>query len=333
VTVPEGQIRQPLSALSPVVQKAYPEEAITQIRFKEKANAAVIYYTRSGKAISVDPYTLQVAGVRNLKNDFFDWILDMHRHLRWGKTGSQIIKWNVLIFFMLCITGLIIWWPKQKRFLKQAVTIKFRTKNRKRLNWDLHSVLGFYSLAILLIISLTGIFWMFDWARDTVRFVTNSPAVKEKKIKSAPSSVAVFTMEQAYEKAKSLYSETPTQTFISVNPADSVSAIRVLFRYPYTLSRKQNSVFFDKYSGKVLREDLDKNTSGYDKVARANFDLHTGRIGALGIGSKIIYFLASLFAASLPVTGILIWLGRTKKKKKKPLLQSTVSSKREFEVA
>jgi len=36
-----------------------------------------------------------------------------------------------------------------------------------------------------------------------------------------------------------------------------------------------------------------------------NYDLHTG--GVLGITGKIIAFLASLIAASLPITGLLIW--------------------------
>ncbi len=308
--------KQSLAVLTPVVKKAYPVEIITQIRFKEKANAAILYYTKSEKVISVNPYTAQVIGTRNLNTDFFNWILHMHMDLHLGKAGKEIIRWNVLLFFILCITGLIIWWPKQKRFLKQAVTIKFKTKNRKRLNWDLHSVLGFYSLIVLLIISLTGLFWVFDWAKDSVRFATNSPKQQEQKPQSVPVDKLAFSMEQAYEKAKEMYPGA-MQTFISSNPADDRAPVRVLFRYPYTLVRKQNSVFFDKYSGKILKEELFKNNTAYDKVARANFDFHTGRIRALGIGSKIIYFLVSLFAASLPVTGTLIWLGRRKKARKK----------------
>jgi uncharacterized iron-regulated membrane protein len=314
VHVPENGQRKPLNEISAVVKQQFPSDTVTQVRFREQANAAIIFHTRSRKAISVDPYSLQVAGVRDLDNDFFDWILDLHRHLLMGDTGNQIVKWNVLIFFILCISGLIVWWPKQKRFLKQAITIKFKTKNTKRLNWDLHSVLGFYSLAVLLIISLTGMFWMFDSVKWMVRKVTNAPVVKNEKLRSKPIPDARFTVEEAYVQATAMHPGA-THVFITTNPTDSTAPLRVLFRYPYSLVRKQNTLFFDKYSGKILKEDLYKNYTAYDKVARSNYDLHTGRIHVLGIGSKIIYFLASLFAASLPVTGFVIWYGRRKKKK------------------
>lgn len=336
VDAPAGAVKKPLHELSEAVRNQFPKEAITQIRFKEAPDAAVIYLTKNEKAISVDPYTAAIAGVRNMKTDFFSVILRIHLNLYLGEIGEQIVRWNVLIFFILCISGLIVWWPKQKKFFKQAVTIKWKTKNFKRLNWDLHSVLGFYALFVLLIISLTGLFWVFDWAKDTVRFVTQTPKTKEVKTLSVPVGGKTYLMEDAYYAAREMHPGA-MQTFISTNLKDSLAPLRVLFRYPYTIVRKQNTIFFDKYSGKLLREDLHKNYTAYDKVARANYDFHTGRIRALGIGSKIIYFLASLFAASLPITGFLVWYGRSKKKKQagraavisKPLVKTLTTRQEE----
>lgn len=313
VTVPAGAERKPLHEITAAVKEKYSADTIAQIRFKEKANAAIVYHTKTEKAISINPYTLEITGVRNLKTDFFNWILQLHMNLQMGKVGNEIVRWNVLIFFIMCITGLIIWWPKQKRFLKQALRINFKTKKWKRLNWDLHSVLGFYSLLILFIISLTGIFWMFDWAKQFTAFATNSKQTDTKPpVNKSKHGAETFAMETAYYKAKELYPGA-AQVFIT-NAANDKQPVRVVFRYPYTIVRKQNTLFFDKYSGEMLREDLYKNYTAYDKVMRSNYDFHTGRIRILGIGSKIIYFLASLFAASLPVTGFLIWWGRRKKK-------------------
>jgi uncharacterized iron-regulated membrane protein len=318
VQVPANAERKPLQQITAVVAKQYPQDTIAQIRFKEKADAAIIYHTKTEKAISVNPYTLQVIGIRNLKTDFFDWIVELHMNLHMGNAGSEIVKWNVLIFFVLCVSGLIVWWPKQKRFFKQATRINFKTKNRKRLNWDLHSVLGFYALLVLLIISLTGIFWVFDWAKQLTSTITGSPVTETKApVNNVKGNVQAITQEEAYYRAKKLYPGA-MQVFIS-NANDPKQPLRVLFRYPYTIVRKQNTLFFDKFSGELLREDLYKNYTAYDKVMRSNFDFHTGRIRVLGIGSKIVYFLASLFAASLPVTGFFIWWGR--KKKDKPALK------------
>jgi uncharacterized iron-regulated membrane protein len=308
-----------LFEISEAVKKAFPNEQITQIRFKADTDAAFLYHTKSEKVISINPYTLKIQGVRDLEADFFNFILDIHLNLKMGEIGEHIIKWNVLIFFVLCISGLILWLPKQRKFLKQALTIKWKTKNWKRINWDLHSVFGFYGLFILLIVSLTGIFWVFDSAKTVVSKVTGYPITNTKPPKVSKSdepntSLKIgkeFAVESAYYDAKKRYSG-ETQTFISY-PAKPDQPIRVLFRYPYSFVRKQNTLFYDKNTGKLLREDLFKNYNAYDKVMRSNYDFHTGRIRALGIWSKILYFLASLLAASLPITGTLIWWGRRKK--------------------
>jgi uncharacterized iron-regulated membrane protein len=308
--------------ISEAVKKQFPNEKITQIRFKSEANAAYLYHTKSKKAISINPYTLKIQGVRALEDDFFSFILDIHLDLKMGEIGEQIIKWNVLIFLILCISGFVLWIPKQKKFLKQAITIKWNAQRWKRLNWDLHSVLGFYGLFVLIIISLTGIFWVFDSAKWLVSKTVGEPITKNKPAKNvSKDSTLNFPMEKAYFLAKQRYAG-ENQTFIS-NPEKNDQPIRVLFRYPYSIVRKQNTLFFDKHSGVLLREDLYKNYNNYDKVMRSNYDFHTGRIPILGIGSKVIYFLASLFAASLPISGFLIWWA---KRKKKPM-KSSISTK------
>ncbi|MNV67831.1 hypothetical protein D3C71_1606450 [compost metagenome] len=50
-------------------------------------------------------------------------------------------------------------------------------------------------------------------------------------------------------------------------------------------------------------------------LMRSNYALHTGFIG--GMTTKIIYFLASLICATLPITGFYIWWGKKKKTVKK----------------
>lgn len=291
----------------------YPKEKITSIRFTEQKDAAFVFFSKKDLAVSINPYTSEITDVRNLNRDFFSLVQEIHTHLLLGKVGNEIIRWNVLIFFIMCVSGLILWWPKQKRFFRQVITINFKTKNFKRLNWDLHSVLGFYALLVLLVISSTGLFWMFDTTKNIVGFLTHSPVPpKEEKIKSRFPAVKKYTVDNAYRYMSALYPGA-METFITP-PADSLAPIRILMRYPYTIVRKQNALFFDRYSGQILKADLYKENTTYDKIARSNYDFHTGRIRLLGIGSKIVYFLAALIAASLPVTGFLIWWGKRREK-------------------
>lgn len=305
--------RLPLKQMVDTFKLHYPKEKITSIRFQEAKDAAFVFYCKKDLAVSIDPYTAKIIGARNLDRDFFTVVQQIHTHLLLGKVGNEFVRWNVLIFFFMCISGLILWWPKQKRFFKQAATIRFSTKNLKRLNWDLHSVLGFYALVILLIISFTGLFWMFDTTKNIVGFLTGSPVpAKEVKAKSGYPAIKKYPLDSAYNYMAINYPGAK-ETFITV-PADSVSPIRITMRYPYTIVRKQNTILFDRYTGKIVKKDLYSQYTAYDKVAMSNYDFHTGRIRILGIGSKIIYFLAALVAASLPVSGFMIWWGKRKRR-------------------
>jgi uncharacterized iron-regulated membrane protein len=49
------------------------------------------------------------------------------------------------------------------------------------------------------------------------------------------------------------------------------------------------------------------------KVRRLVYPIHTGSL--LGWPTKLLALIAALVAASLPVTGLYIWLNRRKKKK------------------
>ena len=321
--------RKSISDLSKIVQQAYPHEQITSIRFFEEKNSAFVFWTKDLKTISINPYTGTIIGHRNMRADFMSVVLEIHLHLFMGKIGAQIVRWNVLIFFIMCISGLILWWPKQKRFLKQAVTIKWKTSNWKRLNWGLHSVLGFYALFVLLIISLTGIFWVFDSAKKIVSFATQSSEWKAPNVQSRYSGLTKEnSLDSAYRSAV-IANPGARQVFIAI-PPDTISPIRILLRYPYTIVRKQTTVWFDQYSIANLHTDSYKKYSRYEYVSRSIYDFHTGRIRALGIGSKIVYFLASLFAASLPITGLLIWYGRKKKAIRKAVI--TANPREKFEL-
>ncbi|HEY6975691.1 MAG TPA: PepSY-associated TM helix domain-containing protein, partial [Chitinophagaceae bacterium] len=81
-----------------------------------------------------------------------------------------------------------------------------------------------------------------------------------------------------------------------------------------------NSDFFhyDQYTGKLLPaegsyEGKFKNAKLADKIVRMNYDIHVGAV--LGLAGKVLAFFGSLVAASLPITGFLIWRGRNKKAK------------------
>jgi uncharacterized iron-regulated membrane protein len=59
----------------------------------------------------------------------------------------------------MSVSGLVIWWPGTGR-VRRSLKIDFRA-NWKRLNWDLHSVVGLWMFAFVFVWGVTGIYVVF----------------------------------------------------------------------------------------------------------------------------------------------------------------------------
>lgn len=300
-----------------------PKIKINSIRFKEKPDAAVVFFTKD-KYVFVNPYTSRITATLPVNRDFFYIVRLLHTSLMLGELGKTIVHINVLLFFIICLSGLVMWWPGKWNRFRSAVSIK-TSGSRKRVNYDLHRALGFYALPVLLIISFTGLFMASDITKKFVSFITQSPMPKKDEdagmvMKPADAATEAtgkahaarrhFPLDSAYAYARTHY---PGALETFVVPATKETPIRIAMRYPYTIVRNQNTLSFNPRDGSLVKTELYTAYNGYDKMARSNYNLHTGKIGALGIFSKILWCIISLIAASLPVTGFCIWMGKKKK--------------------
>lgn len=122
-------------------------------------------------SLYVDQYTGEVKG-KSERSGFFTFMFRMHRWLLdsmnpgnegifWGK---MIVGVSTLLFVFVLISGIIIWWPRTRKALKNSLKIS-ATKGWKRFWYDLHVAGGMYALLFLLAMSLTGLTWSFSWYR------------------------------------------------------------------------------------------------------------------------------------------------------------------------
>lgn len=238
----------------------------------------------------------------------------MHRWLLGGQNsvGKLIVGVATAIFLFVILTGLILWWPKTKRILLQRLKIK--TGIWKRLNHDLHIVMGFYSAIFLFIFAFTGLAWSFEWFNEGIYKVTSSPL----KPPSPPKSIPVnddkkISIDNAFATAKKVYDDAVFYTITL--PKDSTEAIAVGILPKKALHEAAtNAVYIDQYSGVVLGKFPFSGRSLGARVRAAFKPVHTGSIW--GMPSKIIAFVVCVFGVTFPVTGVIMWLNRTRKKKK-----------------
>jgi uncharacterized iron-regulated membrane protein len=63
-----------------------------------------------------------------------------------------------------------------------------------------------------------------------------------------------------------------------------------------------------RYTGRQIGAERYRDKDTGERLRAMNYDIHLGRIA--GLPGRIAAFLASLVAASLPITGALIWWNR-----------------------
>ncbi len=274
--------------------------------------------SRQYHAVLQDPYTGRVISQFDYKNAFFTLITHIHISLGIGETGTLIISYATLIFVVLMITGIILWKPASKKGYKQRFTIKWNAKG-KRLNYDLHNVLGFYVSWIAIFIALTGLVWSFEWMNNSVQWLANGGKtilLKKEKITSDTTSAA-GRYASLYRVSDSLFNDmvrTDNAKAIRIyKPNNTTDALRFTVE---TLEgahyARSDEYFFDQHSGKLLATQKFSEQSNGEKIRRMNYYIHVGSIG--GLPGKLLAFFASLITASLPVTGFIIWIGRKRKK-------------------
>ena len=284
---------------------------------------------RSFTAVFVNPYTgdfikkQQILGSGNF--DFFSFIIDGHRAL-WMpyEIGRPIVGVCTLIFLLLLITGLIMWWPKN--FKKANFNKSFKIKwngSFKRVNYDLHNVLGFYSLVLALVIAVTGLVYSFEWFADSLYYVTSGgesmPEHHHPHSDIAQKDLAqddgITALDRAWYKT---ISQEPDVQGMYMTPVlkDEDDAIEIVAYQDHGSFFNRNEYYYDQYTLEQFRVKGDRfeEADFADQLNMLNYDIHIG--AALGLPGKILAFFISLICASLPVTGFIVWLNKKKGKKK-----------------
>ncbi|SEA16104.1 Uncharacterized iron-regulated membrane protein [Arachidicoccus rhizosphaerae] len=271
------------------------------------------------KSAFLNPYTGSVTGMVDYRTDFFMVVKGIHWSLYLNDAiGQRIVGWSTVIFVILLITGLIMWWPKKwnKKSIDNSFKISWKAKF-KRLNYDLHNVLGFYAFIIALIIALTGLTWAFQWFNKAVYATAtlSSKPISYPDYSSDTTAVASIAspIDYALAVAHKVY---PNAKRYTTAPVSSKAAAISVSAYGHEDTYYDaNTLYFDQGTGKELGQELYKRQNLGHKLVAMNYDIHVGAIG--GLIGKIIAFLISLVCASLPITGFYIWWGKKRKQKKK----------------
>ena len=276
-------------------------------------NKEIIYWDR----IFIDPYSGRVLGKIDVETNFFWIVRQIHQFLYLRRdVGSTIVGSSVLLFIITLLSGLFLWWPKNRKVAVKRLKINFSSK-WKRLNYDLHQVLGFYAFLVALVIAVTGLVWSFKWWETSIYWLMDGkrPNMQIEEPK-APNN----TMSKAGTASLDLIWSDVVKKH-TVHQGVFINLLHEVSQANATIYNKGNTGWsasdthaYDLRNGKHYFKRLQSDKTLGMKWRNSNYDIHVGKIA--GRTGMWIAFVASLICASLPVTGFCIWYGRKFKKKK-----------------
>ncbi|MTI88444.1 MAG: PepSY domain-containing protein [Balneolaceae bacterium] len=332
------------SEVHKIGEEAIPGKHIHSVIYGDKTDALeVVYYEAEPEfyhMVYLNPYNGDVIKVVNMEAGFFHFVLEGHIYLWMGEFGKTIVSYSTLIFLVILISGLILWWPRNRKAAKKRLKLSWTDRTKwKRRNYDLHNVLGFYASTIALLIAITGLVYAFSWFSEGLYGITggeSSPTFVWPQNVSATADKAELDAPAIDLIWQQMVKEYPDVSTIEMHyPVGEGYTVYAYMRYSEGTYWDTDSRYFDS---RTLEEIVPghiwgklETASTADMIRRMNYDIHVGAIG--GIAGKIIVFLSSLIVGSLPVTGITIWWGRRKKKTKKNTPSKSSSNSRKKAVS
>lgn len=313
--VPQGQQVSILSVID-TVKAAYPEPKFTMSFFElpTQANAPIRVELGAKNQptveVIVNPYTGKILGDRIPQYTIMDIAYNLHNTLLAGELGTAVVGIAALVLFVLSITGIVLWTGWRK--LINGFKIKTNA-SIKRLNFDIHKVVGIIAAIFLAINGFTGFCWNFyAYTQPIIYAATFTPTPTEPTSKpvEGKSTIELAKMLKIADAAL----PGATTTYISF-PSSPESVFTIGKQFPEEKEVWRSRVYLDRYSGEVLQVRNSRSLSLGDEVVDAFNWWHFGTFG--GLPTRIIYFFVGLTPLILFITGLMMWWYQ----QKNPLVQ------------
>lgn len=161
--------------LERALQRTYPGYTIRALKAgRDGDEASEVLLARGSNEVRrlVNPYTGEDRGPTvSMWFRIMRWVSDLHGSLLLGSNG---MSWNAIgggLTALLCLTGLVVWWPGIANW-RRNLGMR-RGVGWKRMNWDLHSAVGVWSFALIFMWGATGFYFVYPQPfRATIELFT-----------------------------------------------------------------------------------------------------------------------------------------------------------------
>jgi sulfite reductase (NADPH) flavoprotein alpha-component len=305
---------QDLGKVSAVTLSSDPAAAV-RVRFARDEQGA------RPTSLYVDPYDARVLGAPR-GEEFFATVRRLHRWLLipgdvkgWGRQITGIAALGLIV---MLISGLVLRWPRRagsvKMWLKPNLGLSGRGLHR-----SLHAVIGTWVLPVYLVMTLTGLWYSFDWYKDGVVWLLSRPHVAAAKMQPKMSAKAPRAADRAepaqpvgFDRAWTMLQHEEGKHFsraLLTLPAGPGTVIRIRsWPKDSTLDTTRDEFRVDAVTGQVISAERYADKTLGEKIIANVLDIHRGAF--LGWPGKLAFMIAAALMPLFSVTGILLYLSR-----------------------
>ncbi|MGY4449823.1 putative iron-regulated membrane protein [Bradyrhizobium sp. i1.3.1] len=305
---------QDLGKVSAVTLSSDPAAAV-RVRFARDEQGA------RPTSLYVDPYDARVLGAPR-GEEFFATVRRLHRWLLipgdakgWGRQITGIAALGLIV---MLISGLVLRWPRRagsvKMWLKPNLGLSGRGLHR-----SLHAVIGTWVLPVYLVMTLTGLWYSFDWYKDGVVWLLSRPEVAAAKMQpkmsakvprpsARPEPAQPIGFDQAWTTLQHEEGKHFSRALLTL-PAGPGTVIRIRsWPKDSTLDTTRDEFRVDAVTGQVISAERYADKTLGQKIIANVLDIHRGAF--LGWPGKLAFMIAAALMPLFSVTGILLYLSR-----------------------
>ncbi|MEJ9232150.1 PepSY domain-containing protein [Peribacillus butanolivorans] len=324
----------PLSSSTQVakVKEAYPDGTVTSVKFyDEPSRTSEIGLMENGQmsSVFVDPYNGKIAGSLNNDEKFTEQFKKLHSELMIGGTvANRLVELAACWAVILLITGLYIWWPRNRASIWGIILPRFKSKERTF--WrDLHAVPAFWLSVFILILIATGLPWSGVMGEQINHLATSTntgypPFANSWGEKPELTFKTKDVAEDVPWAAENLPVPMSTNGYKPISLKDvTLIAQNENINKPYTISMPQDkkgvytistshtkpgdnaTLHVDQYSGSVLTDVRFQDYGLMGKAITMGIALHEGRL--FGLANQIIGLIVCIGLIGLIVSSFIMW--------------------------
>lgn len=309
---PQGA-RISLDDLVRVAETRYAGARVTKLTLSPYSAAPDLAYTalvtaakRPETTVYLDQYTGRILGERTGLT-FTAAVHNLHTNLMTGedKWGSTVLGVTAALLILLSLTGVILWWPRK------VLRVNWQASSR-RITFDLHNALGFYSFLFLLLFGVTGV--VIRWGPAILPATNRALHISDTKPEFHSSAAKLGTALLPVEEIARRATETETGARITqIGFPQGRGVYLIWMKYPEDHTPLgRTTVLIDPYSGAVLWRQSSRSAPVTTKFFRQwNHELHTGDF--FGLTGRILLCVMSLLLPVLAVTGPLFWFRKQRR--------------------